>query len=164
MIKDVWINLPVKDLSKSVLFYEGIGLVRKPGPGNAENSACFAIGEKNVVLMLFAEQAFAGFTNNPLVDCSKGTEVLFSVGVEKRAQIDELAKRAESAGGKVFSEPRESNGFMHGCGLMDPDGHRWNALYMDYSEMPNSRTVPTCQDNARTRNERLARYSPALNE
>jgi len=40
MIKDVWINLPVKDLSKSVLFYEGIGLVRKQGPGNAENSAC----------------------------------------------------------------------------------------------------------------------------
>ncbi len=93
MIKHVWINLPVKDLAKSVFFYEGIGLVRKLGPGNTENSACFAIGEKNVVLMLFAEQAFAGFTNNPLVDCSKGTEVLFSVGVEKRAQIDELAKR-----------------------------------------------------------------------
>jgi predicted lactoylglutathione lyase len=29
MIKDVWINLPVKDLAKSVLFHEGIGLVRK---------------------------------------------------------------------------------------------------------------------------------------
>lgn len=136
MIKDVWINLPVKDLSKSALFYEGIGLARNPGPGNTENSACFAIGEKKVVLMLFAESAFVGFTNNALADCRNGTEVLFSVGMEDRAQVDELAKRAQSAGGKIFREPGESNGFMYGCGLIDPDGHRWNALYMDFSKMP----------------------------
>jgi predicted lactoylglutathione lyase len=136
MIKDVWINLPVKDLSKTALFYEGIGLARNPGPGNSENSARFVIGEKSVVLMLFAESTFVGFTNNPLADCSSGSEVLFSVGMESRSQVDELAKRAKSAGGKVFREPGESNGFMYGCGLIDPDGHRWNALYMDYSKMP----------------------------
>ena len=131
MIKDVWINLPVKDLAKSALFYEGIGLARNPGPGNTENSACFAI-----VLMLFAESAFVGFTNNALADCRTGTEVLFSVGMEGRAQVDELAKRAKSAGGKIFREPGESNGFMYGCGIIDPDGHRWNALYMEFSKMP----------------------------
>ena len=136
MIKDVWINLPVKDLAASTLFYEGIGLTRNPGPGNSDNSACFVIGEKKVVLMLFAENAFVGFTNNALADCSKGTEVLFSVGMESRAHVDELAKRAKSAGGQVFREPGESNGFMYGCGLIDPDGHRWNGLYMDFSKMP----------------------------
>jgi uncharacterized protein len=86
--------------------------------------------------MLFAESAFVGFTNNPFADCRNGTEVLFSVGMEDRAQVDELAKRTQTAGGKIFREPGESNGFMYGCGLIDPDGHRWNALYMDFSKMP----------------------------
>lgn len=133
MIKDIWINLPVNDLTRSVVFYEGIGIARKPGPGNTENSACFTIGEKQVVLMLFSESAFVGFTNNALADCRKGTEVLFSVGTENRTQVDELAKRAQSFGGRVFREPGESNGFMYGCGIIDPDGHRWNALYMDFA-------------------------------
>jgi predicted lactoylglutathione lyase len=131
MIKDVWINLPVKDLARSIAFYQGIGLSRKTGPGNTENSACFAIGEKSLVLMLFVESVFAGFTNNPLTDCSKGTEVLFSLGVEGRAQVEELAKRAAACGGRVYRAPAESNGTMYGCGIVDPDGHRWNALYMD---------------------------------
>ena len=136
MIKDLWINLPVKNLAKSVLFYEGIGLTPNPGPGNSENSACFAVGEKKIILMLFAETAFVGFTNNALSDSSKGTKVLFSVGMENRAQVDDIAKRAKSTGGEVFKDPGESNGFMYGCGLIDPDGHRWNALYMDYSKIP----------------------------
>jgi len=136
MIKDVWINLPVKDVARAAAFYEGMGLTRKTGPGNSENSACFLVGEKKTILMLFAEDTFVGFTGHPLADCSGGTEVLFSVGMENRAQVDELAMRTKAAGGTVFREPAESGGFMYGCGLVDPDGHRWNALYMDFSKMP----------------------------
>ncbi len=136
MAQDVWINLPVKDLAKSVSFYTEIGFAPKPGRGNSANSASFTIGEKKVVLMLFTESVFSGFTNNPLSDATKGTEVLFSIGADSRTQVDDLALRARAAGGKVFSEPRESNGFMYGCGLVDPDGHRWNALYMDFGNMP----------------------------
>ena len=136
MARDVWINLPVKDLAKSVSFYTGIGFAPNPGPGNSAHSASFTIGEKKVVLMLFTENAFAGFTNNRLSDPTKGTEVLFSIGADNRTQVDDIAKRARDAGGKVFREPGESSGFMYGCGLLDPDGHRWNALYMDFSKMP----------------------------
>ena len=135
MTKDVWINLPVKDLAKSVTFYTEIGFAPKPGPGNSAHSASFTIGEKKVVLMLFTGKVFSGFTNNPVSDPTKGTEVLFSIGADNRAQVDDIAKRARAAGGKVFSEPGKSNGFMYGCGLLDPDGHRWNALYMDSSKM-----------------------------
>jgi predicted lactoylglutathione lyase len=136
MTRDVWINLPVKNLAKSVSFYTEIGFAPNPGPGNSTHSASFTIGEKKVVLMLFTESVFSGFTNNPLSDPTKGTEVLFSIGADQRSQVDDIAKRASAAGGKVFREPSESNGFMYGCGLLDPDGHRWNALYMDSSKMP----------------------------
>lgn len=85
--------------------------------------------------MLFTECIFAGFTTKPISDTAKGAEVLFSVGADNRVQVDDIANRAKTAGGIVFGEPRESNGFMYGCGFCDPDGHRWNVLYMDTSKM-----------------------------
>ena len=86
--------------------------------------------------MLFAEDVFSGFTNNALSNTTKGTEVLFSLGADSRDQVDDIANRARSAGGTVFAEPRESNGFMYGRGFCDPDGHRWNVLFMDANKMP----------------------------
>jgi predicted lactoylglutathione lyase len=136
MAQDIWLNLPVKDLARSVTFFIAMGFARNPGPGNSEQSASFTIGEKKVVLMLFAEEVFAGFTMHALSNTSKGVEVLFSLGADSREQVDDMANRARSAGGTVFSEARESNGFMYGCGFCDPDGHRWNVLFMDASKMP----------------------------
>ena len=136
MAQDMWFNLPVKDLARSVSFFTAIGFARNPGPGNSEHSASFTIGEKKVVLMLFAQDVFSGFTNNALSDTSKGTEVLFSLGAKSRDEVNDIADRARSAGGTVFGEPQESNGFMYGCGFCDPDGHRWNVLFMDAGKMP----------------------------
>ena len=135
-MQNIWINLPVKDLAKSATFFTKIGFETNPGPGNSTESACFTIGEKNVVLMLFVQDVFSGFTNNKLADTAIGTEVLFSLGADSRAQVDDIANRVRSAGGKIFSDPSESNIFMYGCGFCDPDGHRWNVLYMDASKMP----------------------------
>ena len=135
MAQDIWINLPVKDLARSVAFFTKIGFVRNPGPGNTEHSASFFIGEKKIVLMLFVQEVFSTFTTQAVADTDKGTEVLFSLGANDRPQVDEIADRAKSAGGTVFAEPRESNGFMYGCGFCDPDGHRWNVLFMDPSKM-----------------------------
>ena len=136
MAQDIWINLPVRDLARSVAFFAGIGFVRNPGPGNSEHSASFLIGEKKVVLMLFVESVFSGFIAHAVADTNKGTEVLFSLGADGRSAVDEMADRARSAGGTVFAEPKESNGFMYGCGFCDPDGHRWNVLFMDPAKMP----------------------------
>ena len=137
MAQDIWLNLPVRDLAISTAFFTGIGFERKAGPGNSPQSASFVIGEKKVVLMLFAEGMFSGFSGNPLSDTTKGTEVLFSLGADNRDQVDDIARRAKAAGGTVFAEPRESNGFMYGCGICDPDGHRWNVLFMDSNRMRN---------------------------
>lgn len=138
MTQDVWINLPVKDLAKSVTFFTNIGFAANPGLGNSEQSASFTIGEKKVVLMLFLQDVFSSFTSNILSDTAMGTEVLFSLGADSREHVNDIANRVRLAGGKIFGEPRESNGFMYGCGFCDPDGHRWNVLFMDASKMPQS--------------------------
>lgn len=136
MTQDIWINLPVKNLAKSAAFFTEIGFAPNPGPGNSAQSASFTIGEKQVVLMLFIQDAFASFTNHALSDTTKGSEVLLSLGANSRSQVDDIAKRAKSAGGTLFGELQESNGFMYGCGFCDLDGHRWNVLFMDTSKMP----------------------------
>jgi predicted lactoylglutathione lyase len=138
MAHDIWINLPVKDLSISVEFFTEIGFEHRSGPGNTEQSASLAIGDKGVILMLFVEEAFIAFTGNALSDTNKGSEVLFSLGADSREQVNEIADRARAAGGVVFSEPQESQSFMYGCGFCDPDGHRWNVLFMDPRKMPKS--------------------------
>ena len=68
-------------------------------------------------------------------DTKRGSEVLLSLGAASRSQVDEMADKATSAGGTLFAEPKESNGFMYGCGLGDPDGHRWNVLFTNSSKM-----------------------------
>ncbi len=136
MTQDIWLNLPVKDLAKSIDFFTAIGFVRNQGQGNTDQSASFLIGEKKIVLMLFTQDLFSSFTGNALSNTAQGTEVLFSLGADSREQVDNLAHQAKSAGGTVFAEPRDSNGFMYGCGFCDPDGHRWNVLFMDASKIP----------------------------
>lgn len=135
MPRDIWMNLPVTHLKRSVEFFEAIGFTRNPGPGNTDHSASFVVGEKNVVLMLFADDVFSNFTGKPVAPSSDFADALFSLGADSREEVDAMAKKVEEAGGVAFSEPQESNGFMYGFGFRDLDGHSWNVLYMDTDTM-----------------------------
>jgi len=135
MTKDIWINLPVKDINKSRDFFIAIGFKANEGPGNSANSASIKIGDKNIILMLFEQNFFKQIIGNELTDTAKSSEVLFSIDAESKEEVDELAKKVEKAGGTVFSKPAEVQGWMYGFGFSDLDGHRWNALYMDFSKM-----------------------------
>lgn len=136
MTKEFWVNLPVKDIKRSKEFFTEIGFSLNPRFGNSDESASILIGDKNVVLMLFAEPTFKSFTRNEIADNKQSTEVLFSIDAENREEVDALAKRVSNAGGTIFSEPEENQGWMYGFGFADLDGHRWNVLYMDMSKMP----------------------------
>ena len=136
MTKEFWVNLPVKDVKRSRDFFTEIGFTLNQRYGNSDESASFLIGDKNVVLMLFSEPIFKGFTSNEISDTRRASEVLFSIDAETREEVDALAKRVRDAGGTIFGGPGEKQGWMYGFGFTDPDGHRWNVLYMDMSKMP----------------------------
>lgn len=135
MTKDLWINLPVKDVTKARDFFIAIGFKLNEGPGNTETSASIKIGNKNIILMLFEENFFKNITGNALTDTSKSSEVLFSFDAESEEEVNELAVKVEKAGGIVFSKPSAFKGWMYGCAFCDLDGHRWNVLFMDFSKM-----------------------------
>lgn len=136
MTKELWMNLPVKDLKKSREFFTNIGFSFDERYSNNEEGACLVIGEKNVMVMLFMESAFKNFTVNKIPDSKQGTEVLFSFDAESREEVDEMAKKVVKAGGTIYAEAEDSDSWMYGFGFADLDGHRWNMLYMDMSKMP----------------------------
>jgi predicted lactoylglutathione lyase len=135
MTKQLWLNLPVKDVARSREFFTRMGFKFNDSQGVTSDSACMLVGEKPVVIMLFEEHILQGFTRQELTDTSKSTEMLISIDAESREEVDEMAVRAQSAGGIVFTQPEEIQGWMYGCGFCDPDGHRWNVLYMDVAKM-----------------------------
>lgn len=136
MIKTVWLNLPVKDIKKSKEFFARLGFSFETEHGNSDHSGCFMIGDNKFHVLLFPEDTFQGFTKNELTDTAKTTEVLISLGAETREGVDEIARKAFEAGGRVYAGPAETQGWMYGCAFADLDGHRWNVLYMDFNKMP----------------------------
>ena len=135
-MKAFWINLPVKDVQKSVAFFIALGFKFNPSRAITEHSACLMAGNNQVVVMLFEETIFEGFTKQPLTDTALSTEVLFSLDVESKEEVDLMAEKAVAAGGKCNHVPSAMEGWMYGCVFADIDGHRWNIMYMDYSQMP----------------------------
>jgi uncharacterized protein len=134
--KQIWLNLPVKDVNQSKVFFESLGFTFNSKNGDTPVSKCMLVGDHHIAIMLFEENTFKSFTRNELCDTNKGTEILISIDAENPEEVDILADKAEKAGGIVFGKPDWNQGWMYGCGFSDLDGHRWNVLYMDLSKLP----------------------------
>ncbi len=130
MIKELWVNLPVKNIQKSKKFFTKIGFSFNEDR-ESETMAAMMVGEKKVPVMLFEESTFQNVIQHNVTDTEKSSETMLSFDAESREEVDELAGKVEEAGGNVFSGPAEMQGWMYGCAFTDPDGHRWNVLYMD---------------------------------
>ena len=103
---DIWINLPVKDVTKARDFFIAVGFKLNEGLGNSENSAAIEIGSKNIILMLLERNFFKNISGNELTDTSKSSEVLFSFDAESEEEVREIALKVEQAGGTVFLSQR----------------------------------------------------------
>jgi uncharacterized protein len=135
MAKQIWLNLPVKNVAKAKDFFWKIGFSFNE-QHDTPTSTCMLVGDGNFVVMLFENTLFESFSKNKIPDTQLSSEVLISIDAESTAEVDELAEKVKKAGGTVFATPAESQGWMYGAGFADLDGHRWNVLYMDFSKLP----------------------------
>ncbi|MCH4827237.1 extradiol dioxygenase [Planococcus halocryophilus] len=128
-MKQLWINLPVHDLNRSKEFFRSIGVPIMENRHETDQMVGLVVGNPQVQIMLFPDEQFKRFTQNDLTDTNESTEVLFSISVDTKEELDETIGKVKQAGGFVFSEPTERNG-LYGAGFADLDGHRWNLLVM----------------------------------
>jgi len=127
MARQIFVNLPVRDLGRSVAFFTALGFRFNP-QFTDEKGTCMIVSD-DIFVMLLTEGFFGTFTSKPVVDARKGTEVLVCLSCESRAEVDELVARAVASGGAA---PRASqdHGFMYQHGFEDPDGHVWELVHM----------------------------------
>jgi uncharacterized protein len=126
----IFVNLPIKDLSKSVAFFTKLGFSFNP-QFTDENATCMIIRE-DIFIMLLVEKFFKSFTKKDVCDTSKNTEAIVALSVESREKVDQMIEKAKEAGG---SEPREKqdHGWMYGRSFEDIDGHLWEVFFMEES-------------------------------
>jgi predicted lactoylglutathione lyase len=128
MSKMLFVNLPVADLAKSTAFYEALGLTKNPQfSDNA--SACMVLSE-TIFVMLLTHAKWSRFTSRPVAPAAT-SEVMLALTCESRAAVDALANAAAAHGGVADVDPPQDLGFMVNRHLADPDGHIWEAVWMD---------------------------------
>lgn len=124
----IFVNLPVKDLNKSVAFFTKLGFSFNAQFTN-ENATCMVISE-HIFIMLLVEPFFKNFTKKEIADASKTTESIICLSAGNREEVDNMVNLALAAGGKAPNAKQEQP-YMYGHGFEDIDGHLWEVVWMD---------------------------------
>jgi predicted lactoylglutathione lyase len=128
MSTQIFVNLPVKDLNRSMDFFTRLGYSFNK-QFTDENAASMVISP-DIYAMLLTEEYFATFTSKKVADAATTTEAIIAIGVSNRSKVDEIADAAAAAGGTSAGEPKD-HGFMYTRSFEDPDGHIWEFVWMD---------------------------------
>ncbi|MDD5055098.1 MAG: hypothetical protein PHZ00_02405 [Candidatus Peribacteraceae bacterium] len=132
MVTDIYVNLPVKNLTKTKTFFSALGFTFNK-QFTDEYAACMIMGE-HFYAMLLTEKFFKTFTKRMIADASDVTEVINALSVGSRKAVDELAHKAVAAGGNIHRKP-DDHGWMYSQSIEDLDGHLWEFFWMDPKKM-----------------------------
>lgn len=124
----LFVNIPVRDLQRSIIFFESLGFAFNTQFTDA-TATCMLVGE-DAYFMLLDRERFAGFSKRPVGDPRQETNALFALSVNSREEVDEMVKKAVAAGGSYAVDPQD-HGFMYGWSFYDLDGHHWEVFWMD---------------------------------
>jgi predicted lactoylglutathione lyase len=133
MAKQIFINLAVKDLQKSMDFYTALGFSNNPQFSDNEGK-CMVWGE-NIFVMIMTHEKFKSFTTKPIADTKSTLAGIFSLSVDSVDEVNSIVTNGLKAGGIESSELKDY-GFMQLRTIEDFDGHTWEVFYMDMTKFP----------------------------
>jgi uncharacterized protein len=128
MVKQIFVNLPVKNLQNSIEFFTKLGFTFNP-QFTDDTATCMVISD-TIYAMLLTEEKFQSFTPKPISDAKKTSEVLIALALENREQVNDMISNAVNAGGSTYKDAQDM-GFMYQHGFQDLDGHIWEVFFMD---------------------------------
>lgn len=132
MATKIFVNLPVKDLPKSMTFWRSLGYDFNL-QFTDETAACLVFSD-DIYAMLLTHAKFKEFAPQPICDTSKNTEVLVCLSCESREDLTNKMQLALAAGGRRYTESKDY-GFMLQDSFLDLDGHVWELVYMNPEEI-----------------------------
>ena len=135
MAKQIFINLAVNDLAKSMAFYSALGFTNNPQ--FSDDSGKCMVWCDNIFLMLLTHDKFLLFTNKPIADTKTNIAALFSLSLDSFDEVNNMMAQGLNAGGIEPSEMKDY-GFMQQRTIEDLDGHTWEIFYMDITKFPSS--------------------------
>ena len=133
MAKQIFINLAVKELQKSMDFYTALGFTNNPQ--FSDDSGKCMVWSENIFVMLLTHEKFATFATKPIADTKSNLAAIFSLSTDSIDKVNNIVTNGLKAGGTGPSEMRDY-GFMQQRTIEDFDGHTWEVFYMDISKFP----------------------------
>jgi predicted lactoylglutathione lyase len=129
MPKTIFINLPVKDLAAATRFYQAIGCTKNEQ--FSDHQASSMVWSDTITFQLLVTDYFAGFTPKKVADAHAVSEVLIAVSLDSREAVDAVVGSAAASGGKADVRELMDMGWMYNRAFEDPDGHVFEAIFMD---------------------------------
>ena len=134
MPRQIYINLPVADLKKSINFYTAIG-AKQNMQFSDDTAACMVISD-TIYVMLLSRDKVSMFTDKSLTDTRTHVQMWMTLSADSRAEVDSTVEAARKAGGKSDVNAPDEYDFMYGRSFEDVDGHMWGINYLDLSKLP----------------------------
>ncbi|MFV0662274.1 VOC family protein [Denitromonas sp.] len=132
MTRMIFVNLPVTDLAAAMTFYTALGF--KNNPQFTDETAACMVWSEAINVMLLTHEKWRTFTQRPIPPASS-SEVMLAISCDSREAVDAMNAAAAANGGTADINPKQDLGFMYNRNLADPDGHVWEAMWMDMSAM-----------------------------
>lgn len=132
-VKSIYVNLPIKDLAKTKAFWAKLGFSFNEQFSD-DKALCLVLNEGLIYCMLITHEYFSSFTNRPISDGST-TQVLTAIEVDSKEQVDKIVKLALENGGTRYRESAD-HGWMYYDSFSDINGHQWEVMYTDLSQIP----------------------------
>lgn len=129
MSKMIFVNLPVNDLDAATRFYEAIGCTKNQQ--FSDDNAASMVWSDTITFQLLTLDFFKTFAPKAVANSRDTVGALIALSRDSRAEVDAITEAAASAGGKADVRERQDMGFMYGRAFEDPDGHVFEAVWMD---------------------------------
>jgi len=131
-ISHIYVNLPVKDIAKTKEFWTQLGF--KINEQISDEKAVCVILNENMFVMFLTEEFFQTFSERP-VPKGDTTQVLITIGLNSREEVDNVVNTAV-ANGATQHEEAQDHGWMYQNSFWDINGHGWNVMFTDISQIP----------------------------
>ena len=135
-MKQLFINLPVNDLEKSIHFYLELGFTVNSLFTDSDQK-CVVLNE-SILLMLQSRKFSNSYLEKQMIDARKYQIPSFTLPVESKEKVNEMMERGIKAGGvepvSVINED-----FMYLRSIEDLDGYIWGIMSLDIEKFKSTK-------------------------